>query len=98
MNGKERFIAALTGGMPDRVPIFDFIDSTAFIERATGRKPEEYRAKDIMEATLTYGFDGAFIGFGGFGGVEMDPEARATEPFCQKGHPQPEITHYSDCL
>ena len=74
MNGKERFIAALTGGIPDRVPIFDFIDSTCFIERATGRKPEEYRAKDIMEATLKYGFDGAFVGYGGFGGYDTTDE------------------------
>jgi uroporphyrinogen decarboxylase len=70
----QRFITALTGGMPDRVPIFDFIDSTAFIERITGRKPEDYRAQDIMEVTLAYGFDGAFIGYGGFGGYDTTGE------------------------
>ena len=40
------------------LPIFDFIDSTLFIEKMTGRRPAEYLARDIMEVTLKYGFDG----------------------------------------
>ncbi len=60
----------MKGGLPDRLPIFDFIDSPNFIERIIGRKPEDYTAQDIMEVTLKYGFDGAFIGYGGFGGYD----------------------------
>jgi uroporphyrinogen decarboxylase len=74
MTGKERFITALKGGLPDRLPIFDFIDSPSFIERVIGRKPEDYVAQDIMEVTLKYGFDGAFIGYGGFGGYDTKDE------------------------
>jgi len=74
MTGKERFITALKCGIPDRVPVFDFIDSNTFIERVVGRKPEDYLAQDIMDVTLTYGFDGAFIGYGGFGGYDTTEE------------------------
>lgn len=70
MTGKERFITALKGGIPDRVPIFDFISSPNFIYRLTGRRPEDYCAGDIMEVTFKYGFDAAFIGYGGFGGYD----------------------------
>jgi hypothetical protein len=58
MTGKERFITALKGGIPDRLPVFDFIDSTRFIERVIGRRPDDYLARDIMDVTLKYGFDG----------------------------------------
>ncbi len=74
MTGKERFITALKGGIPDRVPIFDFISSPNFIYRFTGSKPEEYQARDIMDVTLKYGFDAAFIGYGGFGGYDSKDE------------------------
>jgi uroporphyrinogen-III decarboxylase len=38
--------------MPDRIPIFDFIDSTAFIERTTGRKPEDYLAQELAHGQV----------------------------------------------
>ena len=74
MTGKERFVTALKCGVPDRVPIFDFIDSTTFIEKVVGRKPEDYLAKDIVDVSLIYGLDGAFIGYGGFGGYDTTDE------------------------
>jgi len=74
VTGKERFITALRGGIPDRIPIFDFIDSPNFIQRVIGRKPEDYCAQDIMEVSLKYGFDAAFIGYGGFGGYDTTQE------------------------
>lgn len=40
----------------------------------TGRKPGEYLARDIMEVTLKYGFDGVFTGYGGFGGYNTTNE------------------------
>jgi len=77
MTGKERFITALKGGIPDRVPIFDFISSPDFIQRFTGQRPEDYKARDIMEVTFLYGFDAAFIGYGGFGGYDSKNGASA---------------------
>ena len=74
MTGKQRFVTALKGGIPDRLPLFDFLDSNLFIQRVIGRKPEAYLARDVMEATLTYGLDGAFIGYGGFGGYDSTAE------------------------
>ncbi|TFG58867.1 MAG: hypothetical protein E4H36_14845, partial [Spirochaetales bacterium] len=79
MTGRERFLTALTGGIPDRVPIFDFLDSQVFIERITGRWPQAYNAKDVMDATLSYGLDGAFIGYGGFGGFDTTEEQEIDE-------------------
>jgi uroporphyrinogen decarboxylase len=79
MTGRERFLTALMGGMPDRVPIFDFLDSNLFIQRVIGRKPEAYNARDVMEATLALGLDGAFIGYGGFGGYDTTEEAPLAE-------------------
>ncbi|MCK5570728.1 MAG: hypothetical protein KAJ15_13485 [Spirochaetes bacterium] len=79
MTGKERFITALKGGIPDRLPVFDFIDSTRFIERVIGRRPDDYLARDIMDVTLKYGFDGAFIGYGGFGGYDTTEELELDE-------------------
>jgi uroporphyrinogen decarboxylase len=75
VTGKNRFITALLGGVPDRVPIFDFIDSPKFIQRVTGRRPKDYLAQDIMEVTLKYGFDAGFIGYGGFGGYDSMQES-----------------------
>src|SRR3989339_159093 len=74
MTGKERFITALKGGIPDRLPVFDFISSPNFIERFTGHRPQSYCAQDIMEVTKKYGFDAAFIGYGGFGGYDSRNE------------------------
>jgi len=74
MTGKQRFVTALKGGTPDRLPIFDFLDSNRFIERVIGRRPETYNARDVMEATLAYGLEGAFIGYGGFGGYSTTAE------------------------
>lgn len=74
MTGRERFVTALRGGTPDRVPIFDFLDSNTFIERVIGRRPETYNARDVVEATLALGLDGVFIGYGGFGGYDTTAE------------------------
>lgn len=74
MTGKERFVTALKGGIPDRLPVFDFISSPVFIERFTGKKPDSYCAQDIMDVTFKYGFDAAFIGYGGFGGYDSKNE------------------------
>jgi len=79
MTGKQRFVTALKGGKPDRVPIFDFLDSNLFIERLIGRRPEAYNARDVMEATLAYGLEGAFIGYGGFGGYDSTEETALDE-------------------
>jgi uroporphyrinogen decarboxylase len=79
MRGKQRFLTALKGGTPDRVPIFDFLDSNLFIEKVIGRRPEAYNARDVMEATLACGLEGAFIGYGGFGGYDSTAEVALDE-------------------
>ena len=68
MNGRDRFLTALKGGKPDRVSIFDFFGSPKFIKRLTGYKPLHYRAEDIIECSLKFGFDGAYIAYGGVKG------------------------------
>jgi uroporphyrinogen decarboxylase len=75
VTGRERFVTALKGGMPDRVPVFDFLDSSLFLQRVLGRKVESYQARDVMEATFLCGLDGAFIGYGGFAGYGTTEES-----------------------
>ena len=68
MTPKERFLIAMKGGQPDRVPLFDFLDSVKLFEYLLGYKPESYNAKDVMLATKKLKLDAAFITYGGFGG------------------------------
>ena len=72
MTPKERFLTAIKGGQPDRVPLFDFLDSVKLFEYLLGYKPESYNAKDVMLATKKLELDAAFITYGGFAGYSSD--------------------------
>jgi len=70
MTSRERFMCALKGGEPDRVPIFDFLFSQYVFEQVIGRKPEVYNTPDAIECTRAMGLDGVWIPLGGFSGYE----------------------------
>ena len=65
MRAKERFLAALNLSRPDRVPLFEFLDSQVLIKKLTGRWPQQYQAKDAVECSLKLGLDAVWIPFGG---------------------------------
>ena len=72
MTPRQRFLTAIRGEQPDRVPLFDFLDSIKLFEYLLGYKPESYNAKDVMLATEKLGLDAAFITYGGFAGYTSD--------------------------
>lgn len=65
---KQRFITALKGGIPDYVPLFDFLCSQNLVEQLLGFRPKYYEAPDVINVSLKLGLDGAFIPYGGFKG------------------------------
>lgn len=70
MTRKERFLTALKGGMPDRVPMFDFLFQQPMYEALIGRRPVAYNARDAVECALALDHDGVWIPFGGFSGFQ----------------------------
>jgi uroporphyrinogen decarboxylase len=72
MTPRERFLCALTGGQPDRVPMFDFLYSQELYEEAIGRRPEAQTAVDSIECTRALGLDAVFIPFGAPSGYEPE--------------------------
>jgi uroporphyrinogen decarboxylase len=61
---KQRFLTALSGGQPDRVPLFDFLFSQNLYEQALGHKPEAYNSEDAIALTEALGLDGVHIAAG----------------------------------
>ncbi len=70
MTSKERFMCALKGGQPDRVPVFDFVFSQYVFEQAIKHRPDDYNSADAIEAARVMSLDGVWIPFGGFSGFK----------------------------
>ena len=65
---KTRFLTALKGGIPDRIPMYDFLFNKDLYNRLLGRRPENYNARDAVECALALDHDGVFVPFGGGAG------------------------------
>ncbi len=63
-NSKQRFLTALSGHQPDRVPLFDFLFSQNLYEHVLGHKPEAYNTEDAIALTKALGLDGVHIAAG----------------------------------
>ena len=48
MTRQERFLTALRGQQPDRVPLFDFLFQQPMYEALIGRRPERYNGRDAV--------------------------------------------------
>lgn len=72
MDSRQRFLSALSGQMPDRVPVFDFPAQKDLFEVLLGRRPDSYNGRDVAEVSMALGFDAAWIPFGGYPGLEPD--------------------------
>ena len=70
MNRKERFLTALKGQEPDRVPMFDFLFQQPMYEALIGRRPETYNGRDAVACALALNHDGVWLPFGGFSGYQ----------------------------
>lgn len=73
MKPKERFITALNCGVPDRVPLFEFLFSPRLQKELLGYTTELYDGKAIVELAGRLGIDGVPIPVGGYCGFEDFP-------------------------
>ncbi|MHB9029079.1 MAG: uroporphyrinogen decarboxylase family protein [Candidatus Latescibacterota bacterium] len=72
MNRRERFLTAVRKGIPDRVPLFDFLFQQPLYERLIGRRPESYNGPDAVKLALALDHDGVWLPFGGFQGYQPE--------------------------
>lgn len=68
----ERFLAAVRGEQPDRVPLFDFLFQQPMYGELIGRIPEGYNGRDAVECAVALGHDGVWLPFGGFSGYKPE--------------------------
>src|SRR5665648_743649 len=70
MTGRERFLTALNHGIPDRVPIFDFLNNPGIFQEAIGITPEYYMAEDGVNCASKLGLDAMWYPVGGFPAID----------------------------
>ncbi len=70
MTRKERFLTAVRGGQPDRVPMFDFLFQQPMYEELIGRRPGTYNVADAVALALALEHDAVWLPFGGFNGFQ----------------------------
>jgi uroporphyrinogen decarboxylase len=70
MTREERFLTALHLGVPDRLPLFDFLFQQPLYEHLIGHKPQGYNGKDAIECAMALDHDGVWVPFGGFTGLQ----------------------------
>ena len=72
MTRKQRFLTAVRGEQPDRVPIFDFLFQQPMYEALIGHAPGSYNAKDAVACALALDHDAVWLPFGGFNGFQPE--------------------------
>lgn len=73
MTSRERFITALSGGTPDRVPIFEHLFSRKLMQELLGETTELYDGGKQMELATKLGIDCLWTPINGFCGLEETP-------------------------
>lgn len=71
MKPRERFLTALNGGTPDRVPIFEFLFSPKLQDKYIGKKTVLYDGGVIVKLAAKLGIDGVPVFTGGYCGFEF---------------------------
>lgn len=61
MKRVERFLTALKGQRPDRVPMFDFLFQQPLYEALIGRRPATYNARDVVACALALDHDAVWL-------------------------------------
>ncbi len=61
MTPRERFLTAVKGGQPDRVPMFDFLFSPALYEEVLGHHPGDYNVCDALALTRALELDAVVV-------------------------------------
>ena len=73
MKPRERFVTALNGGTPDRVPVFDFLFSPRLQKELLGYTTELYDGESQVKLAALLGLDAQFIPVNGYPGFEDEP-------------------------
>lgn len=73
MNSRERFITALHGGTPDRIPIFEHLFSLALQKEVLGYTTVLYEGKEQALLATKLGIDAIWTPINGFCGIEETP-------------------------
>jgi uroporphyrinogen decarboxylase len=76
MNKRERFLTAVNGGIPDRVPIFDFIEGKRIINEVLAKDIDSPDTEDVIECSVRLGFDAVVVEYGGFFNIESDGKTK----------------------
>lgn len=76
MTSRERFLIALTGGTPDRVPIFEHLFSLKLLDKVLGYSTVLYEGKAQIELATKLGIDGIWTPINGFCGIEEEPHQK----------------------
>ena len=80
MNSRERFVTALKGGIPDRVPIWEYLFSLKLQKEVMGYNTELYDGKTTALMAAKLGLDVVWAPINGFCGIE-DEAHRLNEIF-----------------
>lgn len=73
MTSKERFLTALLGGKPDRIPITEHLFSQKLLQEELGCTTVLYDGKAQAQLAAKLGIDGLWIPINGFCGIEETP-------------------------
>lgn len=79
MKPRERFLTALTGGTPDRVPIGDYLFSRNLLKRELNYVPRLYEAEVQVRLATRLGLDCMWIPVNGFCGTEEEWHPEGTQ-------------------
>jgi uroporphyrinogen decarboxylase len=72
MTPRERFLTAVNNGIPDRVPMFDFLFQEPMYERLIGHKPGSYNGPDALELAKKLNMDAIWVPLAGFQGYSPE--------------------------
>lgn len=73
MNSRERFLTALSGGTPDRIPIFEHLFSLQLQKELLGYNTMLYEGKEQAQLAIKLGIDAIWTPINGFCGIEETP-------------------------
>ena len=73
MTSRERFLTALSGGVPDRIPIMEHLFSLKLMQELLGYTTVLYDGKTQAKLAAKLGIDGIWTPINGFCGIEETP-------------------------
>ena len=72
MTSRERFLTAINGGQPDRVPMFDFLFQEPLYESLIGHRPGSFNGLDALALARKLGQDAIWVPLAGFQGYSPE--------------------------